>query len=1036
MSLHTSAWLLAVGVLTLAPGPGEKGTRLSRLEARGTGTASRPTFSPDGSALVFAADAISDDFPQLFSVPANGRTEPEAVSPGAIGSFEFSRDGRWLAFHSGALYVRALGASGAGRRLTEGSSASVLFALTPDSTRVVYGDAGLRSAFLDGSAPPVLLAPSLPEAVLVTPDSTRAVYYASGFHSVPLDASSAPVPLTGPVAFSEVEITPDSHWLLYSQSRAPNLGLSTEWFSVPIAGGTPVQITVPLDPTRQAIGFHALVPGAVRLVYSVLDYVLFPGGPSFAVQEFRSAPLDGSPENLLIGAPSSLPRDLLVGAGGTLVYSAVPDGAIRPELFRLQADGSGPPKFLNAPLVSGASVHAFALSPDGARVLYVADQEVLDRREVYSVPIDGSATPIRLSLPSPSGSVLQLPPLVSPDGRQVVYAVDEPTLGAKALHSAPIDGSVAARELVSVPGLGLSFTSQAISQDGRRVVYIADLEQDQQFELYSVPIDSGATPVRLSAPLPLGAFIESVVLSPRGDRVAYLTYEGDGRRNLYLVPIDGGAGAIRLNASEPGPLAGDVADYGARGAWAVYRADALENGVTELFAAPLDGGRPPIRVNRALAAGGDVQEWAFSADGARVVYRADQSVDGRNELFVRTLASRIPARRLHPALGANRRVEGFTLDPLGSAVVYRADQDQDDQVELYRSPLDASGVSARLNAPLASGGDVQAFALDPLGVRVVYRADQATDEVFELYSRPLDRSADAVRLNPPLVAGGDVLDQAVDALGQSVVYRADQAANEVIELYSVALDASSPALRISAALVAGGDVLDYALDPLGVFVVYRADQERDEVRELYAAPLDGSSAAQKLNPPLSAAGDVQDQGYTLDPLGRRACFVADALGDGNLALYSAPFDGSAAALRLSPPGAGRFLGAFAFRIDPSGTAAYFLILAGAPGSVELWRAPLDGSGPAVPVTPPGVGVRGLPEFSAGALLYNTGDGVFRIALAGGPARRLTPFAPLGFVWDFRATPDFVVYRADHGVPGVIDLWSSPLAPQGLAPLAR
>ncbi|NOT29218.1 MAG: hypothetical protein HOP15_02085 [Planctomycetes bacterium] len=1027
-TLQTSAWLPAVGVLTLASGVAEKGTRLSRLEARGTGTASQPTFSPDGSALVFAADTISDDFPQLFSVRVNGRAEPEAVSPGAIGSFEFSRDGRWLAFHAGALYVRALGASGAGRRLTEGSSASLLFALTPDSTRVVYRDEGLRSALLDGSAPPVLLTPSLPETVYVTPDSTRALYYADGFHSVPLDASSAPVRLTGPVALSEVDITPDSNWLLYSQSRAPSLGLSTEWFSVPIAGGMPVQLSLPLDPTQRVIGFHALVPGAARFVYMVLDYVLFPGGPSFSSVELRSAPLDGSPGSLLVAAPSSLPGDLLVGAGGTLVYRAVPDGAIRPELFRQQADGSGRPKNMNAPLVPGASVHAFALSPDGARVLYVADQEVLDRREVYSVPIDGSAAPVCLSLPSPTGSVFQLPPLVSPDGRQVVYAVDERALGAMALYSAPIDGSVAARELVSVPGLGLSFTSQVISPDGRRVVYIADLERDQQFELYSVPIDGGATPVRLSAPLPLGATIEDVVLSARGDRVAYLTYEGDGRRNLYLVPSDGSAGAIRLNAPEPGPLAGDVADYGARGAWAVYRADALENGVTELFAAPLDGARPPVRVNRALVAGGDVQEWAFSADGARVVYRADQSVDGRNELFVRTLASRIPARRLHPALGANKRVESFTLDPLGSAVVYRADQDQNDQVELYRSTLDASGVSARLNAPLATGGDVQAFALDPLGVRVVYRADQATDELFELYSRPLDRSADAVRLNLPLVAGGDVLDQAVDALGQRVVYRADQTANEVIELYSVALDASSPALRISAALVAGGDVLDYALDPLGVFVVYRADQERDEVRELYAVPLDGSRAALKLNPALSVAGDVQDQGYALDPLGRRACFAANVLGDGNLALYSAPLDGSAAALRLSPPGAGRFLGAFAFRIDPSGTAAFFLILGGAPESVKLWRAPLDGSGPAVPVTPPGVAVRGLPEFSAAALLYNTGDGVFRVALAGGPAQRLTLFAPVGFVWDFRATPGFVVYRADHGVPGVIDLWSSPLGP--------
>ena len=59
---------------------------------------------------------------------------------------------------------------------------------------------------------------------------------------------------------------------------------------------------------------------------------------------------------------------------------------------------------LNAELTSGGDVHSDRLqfSPDGSRVLYLADQETNHVYELYSVPAAGG-TPVKLNSALPSG---------------------------------------------------------------------------------------------------------------------------------------------------------------------------------------------------------------------------------------------------------------------------------------------------------------------------------------------------------------------------------------------------------------------------------------------------------------------------------------------------------------------------------------------------------------------------------------------------------------------------------------------------------
>ena len=157
------------------------------------------------------------------------------------------------------------------------------------------------------------------------------------------------------------------------------------------------------------------------------------------------------------------------------------------EVYAVPADGDGTPFQLNGPLAEGGDVTSFAISPDGTRVVYRADQESDFDFGLYSVPIDGTDVAIRISPTSMGGSYL-----VSSDSSRAVYPALE-------LYSTPLDGSSTAIEIGGplVPG-GFSFE---ISPDGQWVVYAAEQDTEDVFELYSVAIDGTPGPFKVSGPM-------------------------------------------------------------------------------------------------------------------------------------------------------------------------------------------------------------------------------------------------------------------------------------------------------------------------------------------------------------------------------------------------------------------------------------------------------------------------------------------------------------------------------------------------------
>src|SRR5262249_48404023 len=96
------------------------------------------------------------------------------------------------------------------------------------------------------------------------------------------------------------------------------------------------------------------------------------GGPTTSL---FSVPLDGSAAPLLLDPSSAQVTSFQLAPDGSFAVYLVNEGA-RTELYRVPTDASAPPVKLNATLVANGNVVSFALSADGQRVVYLADQSV------------------------------------------------------------------------------------------------------------------------------------------------------------------------------------------------------------------------------------------------------------------------------------------------------------------------------------------------------------------------------------------------------------------------------------------------------------------------------------------------------------------------------------------------------------------------------------------------------------------------------------------------------------------------------------
>lgn len=472
-------------------------------------------------------------------------------------------------------------------------------------------------------------------------------------------------------------ISPDSRYVVYLANQFNTT--ATELYSVPITGTIPLRLNAPIQDGLTMLRF---------LISPLSDRVVFTR-PKF---------------------DSGLP------------YS---------ELFSVPIDGSASATKLNGPLVTGSSIWAFWITNDGQRVVYVADQDTDNVKELYSVPMDGSALPIKLNPTLVSGgNVVDTQFALTPNGHRVVYVADKDNDEIFELYSVPTTGPITATvklngTLTTGGDVGYSIplvtpTYFYITPDSTRVIYFADQDTDNSHELYSVPVDGSSAAIKLHQPLTGGQTLVPyrISISPNSQKIAFTI-----NQQIYVASPAGPAGsAVSLHDSSilgATTLLGTITNDNQY--VVVYMTISTGPLIIKAYRIPTNG---PANAAAVLFEGGP---FAISDNSKFVVFSSDGSDNAPlySMPFTDTQASAV--KIADNSGGAPE----FIISPNSQRVVYRVGW-------LFSVPINGPlDAKYPLSAQTDNGGGVayySGFQVSPDSRYAVYISDGETLNKFELYS--------------------------------------------------------------------------------------------------------------------------------------------------------------------------------------------------------------------------------------------------------------------------------------------------------------
>ena len=423
-------------------------------------------IDPRGEWVVFVGDVESAGAEAVYSMRRNGsdlhRLSPYAAA-GTIETFELSPDGRRV-IYSGAFETNGLtevwsaplaGPPAAAVKLN-------LPVIGEGVSSVTVGDSGDRIAYIAETAS------------------------GWGFWTVPLAGpAAAGVNVAPPLAAGEI---PYFGFVLGEPSRAllfvyDTLAPALKLWSAPGDGPAGAGLYLLSSNPPGCTAFPAAVSSASRRIAYTFTCATPVGN---RVNQLWSVPFDG-PEAAAVSLAGSFVEGGAIGTkstsqdGSRMVFLADKLIDEKQELWSVPLAGpAGELVRLNPSLISAGDVTAFAISPDGGRVAYIADQEFNERFSAWSVPIAGPST-----------------------------------------HALPlVTGTFVGRDVTA-----LDFTSNSA-----KVVFRADLTVDNRFDLYQVPANASAAQEQITNDsFPPGS-THSVgtlwLLHPDGQRVVY-TFDED-----------------------------------------------------------------------------------------------------------------------------------------------------------------------------------------------------------------------------------------------------------------------------------------------------------------------------------------------------------------------------------------------------------------------------------------------------------------------------------------------------------------------------
>lgn len=350
------------------------------------------------------------------------------------------------------------------------------------------------------------------------------------------------------------------------------------------------------------------------------------------------------------------------------------------ELFRVlfatpQASTLLNPAFLFG---SGKSVTQFAVTPDSTKVVYIANQDANNVNELYQVAFGNPQFSTKLNAPlvTPGGNVTNF--AVTPNSAAVVYLADLRLDQVFEIFLSPITAPGVGTPLNPPLNAPQSVASFAVTPDSGAVIYRADQNVPGTIELFRVAFASPQASTTLNGALIAGGNVTGFTIAPDGSSVVYSADQVTfGVIELFRVALTNPIGpAQKINPNFAAPQSVSAFAITPDSSAAVYLANQTVNTVTQLYrvpfsclqanpapscpqAVPPPANLPPL--NGTLATGGNVSSFSVSPDSTLVFYLADQTTFGVTELYAVNVGSPGSSSKLNGPLVAGGNVTAFTF---------------------------------------------------------------------------------------------------------------------------------------------------------------------------------------------------------------------------------------------------------------------------------------------------------------------------------------------------------------------------------------
>ena len=478
-----------------------------------------PSFSPDGTRVVFAWDRDQDGKYDIYVRPAAGGASLRLTTDGESKSNPaWSPDGTEIAFvkrNSGVFLIPSQG--GAERKVSDSPLESSL-AWMPDGKSLAVAERTsdqepyhvVLVSLASGERRPLTAPPPGTRGdhdPAISPDGKNLCFVrwlagsgASDLYVMPV-VGGEPRRLTADGVWIYGPVwTPDGREIVFSSNRSGGQNL----WRIPAAGGKPRRLDFAQSEVRSA-AFATVGPGkSVRMAYST---------SVFDDNVWRLDLTHGGKPKPVIATMARDWSPQFSPDGNRMAFSSDRSGSF--EIWVSRADGSLPVQLTS---LGGGVVESPRWSPDGKRIAFAA---LVERsaanftpkinRHVYVVESDGGI-PRRLT----ADRAEEARPSFSQDGRWIYFRSDHS--GTQQIWKISTDGGDAPIQVTHTGGF------EAFESPDGRLLYFT--KGRTQAGLWTMPVDGGAESAVLDG-------VRSSLWSVANDGIFFVDYNPDAPRTAH-----------------------------------------------------------------------------------------------------------------------------------------------------------------------------------------------------------------------------------------------------------------------------------------------------------------------------------------------------------------------------------------------------------------------------------------------------------------------------------------------------------------------